>query len=146
MHMPLGEYGAMSSQLGSMHFAAAQLLMPLLGNESSSSYTFVTSTANSAWGTRSSLAQINTHGVIGLAAAMRSEAEASKWGVRVGELRLGDELEMNRPKAEREAAPRSSPLSHDIGAVVAGIAAKGKGGQVAAMDLFELELLKQKFA
>lgn len=144
LHMPLADYGEMSTQLSQMHFAAAQLLMPLLGE--TGTYTFVTSNASDAWGPDSALAQLNTHGVIGLAATMRSEAEASKTMVRVGDFQLGDGLRMNRPRAEREASPRSSPLSHDIGEVVAGLVMRGEGGKVSAADLFELQMLKQKLA
>ena len=132
----------MASQLGSLHYTAAHLLTPLLSDDGS--YTFVTSSADS-FGAQSGLAQINGLGFVGLATAMRNEAAAGNFGARVGELRLGTGIRLNRPKSERESDPRETPLSHDIGSVVAGIAAKGEGGCMLASDLFEFELLRQKY-
>ena len=143
LHLPMGEYGHVTSQLGSLHYAAAHLLVPRLSDHGS--YTIITSGADAAWGPRSSVAQINAHSVMGLAAAMRSEATADRWKIRVGELRLGDGLRLNRTPEERARDPRDRPLSHDLGQIVAGMAAKGKGGYVPAADLFELELLLQQY-
>lgn len=144
LHMSPDEYGAISSQLGSLHFAAAHHLTPLLSQSANGSYNFVTSGADAAWGPRSTAQQINSYGVMGLAAAMRSEAKQMQ--VRVNELRLGDGIRLNRAAAEREAEPRERPMSQDIGEVVAGLAASSEGGYVPAADLFELDLLKTKFA
>ena len=144
LHVSPMEYAQMANQLGSLHYATAHLLTPLLSDEGS--FTFVTSNADSFAGRSSAMAQINAHGVMGLAAAMRSEAAVANWKARVGELRLGPGLRLNRSKSEREADPRETPLSHDIGRVAAGIAAKGTGGLVQAADLFEFELLKQQYA
>ena len=46
-------------------------------------------------------------------------------------------------QAERESEPRERPLSHTIGSVVAGMAAKGAGGLVQADDMPELLRLEQ---
>lgn len=140
LHAPRDEYAQLATSLSGFHHAAAQSLMPLIREHGS--YTFVTSNANGAWGSHSSVNQINGHGLIGLAATLCSEAERDSWAVRVAELRLGQGLQLNRRATERERDPRKTPLSRDIGAVVASIAAKHKGGCVVATDLFELELLK----
>jgi len=47
-------------------------------------------------------------------------------------------------QAERESEPRERPLSHTIGSVVAGMAAKGAGGLVQADDMPELLRLEQE--
>ena len=143
LHVPPAEYGSMSSHLGSLHYAAAHHLTPLL--RPGGSFTFVTSSADAAWGPRSALAQINAHGVMGLAAAMRSEAIDGDWKFHVGELRLGRDMRVNRPKAERESEPRERPLSHDIGEVVTGFVSEAKGGLLSVPDAEAFERLKQRY-
>lgn len=143
LHVPPSDYSQIASQLGSLHFAAAHHLVRRLSEHGS--YTFVTSGADAAWGPRSAVAQLNAHSVMGLAAALRSEAKDASWRVRMGEVRLGDGLRLNRSPMERASDPRAKPLSHDIGTIVAGMAASGAGGLVQVADLFELELLKQKY-
>lgn len=144
LHAPANDYAQASSALGGFHHSAAQALIPHLREQGS--YTFVTSAASGAWGARSSVSQVNAHGLIGLAAALCSEAADDKWNIRVGELRLGDGLRLNRSASERESDPRHRPLSRDVGAVVAGMAAgKSDGGCVAAADVFELEMLKTRY-
>ena len=145
LHVPPLEYGTVASQLGSLHYSAAHYLSPLLSDNGS--FTFVTSDADSLGSTRSSVAQINAHGVMGLAAAMRSEAVAHGSMIRVSELRLGAGIRLNRPEKESKMDPREHPLSEEIGTVVAGIISKHhSGGLLSAADLFEFELLKQQYA
>jgi len=105
-----------AARLPALHHAAAQQLLPLLPLSSSSSYTFVTGGAGIA---RSPLDQVNTHGVWGLADALREELHDQP--IRVGELRV--KLRYDRLAAEKALDPRSSPLSHDIGVICAGMAA-----------------------
>ncbi len=67
-----------------------------------------------------------------------------RWRVRLGELRVG--LKLNRPQAERRQDPRERPLSHDIGAVCAGMAAaEGPLGFAQVRTQDELEELKAAF-
>lgn len=144
LHIPADEYASAASQLGSFHFAAASLLLPRLTDAGKGSYTFVTSSTSAAWGPRSYMTQVNSYGVMGLAGALRREAKDAGWASRVGELRLGSGLKLDRPEAERESEPRERPLSHTIGSVVAGMAAKGAGGLVQADDMPELLRLEQE--
>ena len=145
MHVAPPEYAALASQLGSLHYAAAHHLTPLLKREgtgmSPGTFTFLTCSADTPEGAGAAFAHINAHGVMGLAAAMRSEGSEGSLKINVGELHLGAGLRLNRPMAERESAPRAEPLSHEIGKLIAGMAARGKGGYMAANDLFEFELL-----
>ncbi|EOD12326.1 hypothetical protein EMIHUDRAFT_104209 [Emiliania huxleyi CCMP1516] len=119
LHIPADEYASAASQLGSFHFAAASLLLPRLTDAGKGSYTFVTSSTSAAWGPRSYMTQ-----------ALCVARQRTRDG--------------RRASAERESEPRERPLSHTIGSVVAGMAAKGAGGLVQADDMPELLRLEQE--
>ena len=74
-----------------------------------------------------------------LDASDTAQGEAARasagWKLRVGELHLGEKLRLNRPPQEREKDPRQTPLSHEVGRVVAGLAANGGGGHVPVLLL-----------
>lgn len=109
-----------ASRLPALHHSAARRLLPLLQQADGASYIFVNGGSGR---NRSPMDQVNTHAIWGLAEALRQELRESP--VRVEELRVT--LEHNRLQKERELDPRSSPLSHDIGDICAGIAANAKG-------------------
>ena len=156
LEVPAADFGGAASQLGAFHHTAAQLLLPRLARESGS-YTFVTSRESMYAAFRGmGMAQVNAHAVMGLAAALRQEASDGGWPfARVNELRLGEGLQINRPAGERERAPRPRPLSHDIGDIVAGMAAASAGGGlcgghagpvcVSASSPTELEELRSQY-
>ena len=93
-----------ASQLASLHFSAAQELIPRIQfSNGPSSYTFVTGDAGGhPNGKRSALGEINTHHIWGLAAAMRNERLEKDVNCR--EIRV--RLPVNRPAEERETEPR----------------------------------------
>ena len=107
------------SVLPAMQFEAARLLMPLLKAAPNPSYTFVTGGAGEV--ARSPLGQINAQAVWGVAAALRQETRVHEHEMRCNEVRVG--IRFNRTLEERRADPREQPLSHDIGHIVAGLAA-----------------------
>ena len=156
LEVPAAEFGACASQLGAFHHSAAQLLLPRLARDSGS-YTFVTSRESMYAAHRGTgMAQINAHAVMGLAAALRQEASDAAWPfARVNELRLGGAMQINRPMSERQREPRSRPLSHDIGEIVAGMAASSADGGlcgthagpvcVSASSPAELEVLRAQY-
>ena len=136
LEVPAADFVAASSQLGSMHHTAMQLLLPRLSRGRGSSYTFVTSRESMLAMPRASMAQINAHAVMGLAAAMRQEASSHSWPfARVNELRLGDGMQVNRSQREREQIPRSRPLTHDIGDIVAGMVAASDGAHAGPISV-----------
>jgi len=99
------EFVGPASQLASLHFSAAQELIPRIqfSNNGPSSYTFVTGCAGGhPEGKRSALGEINTHHVWGLSAALRNERLEKDINCR--ELRI--RLPVNRPTEERENEPR----------------------------------------
>ena len=69
------------------------------------------------------LALINAQAMWGLSAALQQETAAEPF--TVSEVRV--QLQVMRPLAERKAEPRGTPLSHELGAIVAGIAGTAKG-------------------
>lgn len=113
-----------ASHLASMHFSAAQQLLPRIQfSNGASSYTFVTGDGGGhPGGARSPLAELNAHHVWGLSAALRGQSHG---GVNFREVRL--RLEVNRPMEQREAEPRERPLSSDIGRLCAGMVANPEG-------------------
>lgn len=115
------EFIGSSSQLASLHFSAAQELIPRIQfSNGPSSYTFVTGDAGGhPTGIRSAMGEINTHHVWGLSAALRNENLDKDVNCR--ELRI--RLPVNRPEEERQNEPRDRPLSDDIGTLCAGLAA-----------------------
>lgn len=115
------EFVGPASQLASLHFSAAQELIPRIQfSNGPSSYTFVTGDAGGhPIGYRSAFGEINTHHVWGLAAALRNERLEKEVNCR--EIRV--RLPVNRPAEERHNQPRVNPLSEDIGTLCAGLAA-----------------------
>ena len=144
------DYAASCAQLASLHYSAAHQLIPLLGDASANSYTFVTpggaqSRAGTLteWGPRSGLGRVNAHAVWGLAAALRSELRETS-SLRMAELRVG--MQLARDAADRWKDPRETPLSHDIGAVCAGIAAsEASAGLLTADNQEEMKQLKADY-
>lgn len=111
------EFVERASLLPVLHMAAAQQLFKhLQHNQAGASYTFVTGRAGDQGNIE---AQVNAHAVWGLAAALRQQYASSP--VRVAELRVN--LQVDRPAGERDADPRHTPLSRDIGEICAGVAA-----------------------
>lgn len=115
------EFPGPASQLATLHFSAAQQLIPRIQfSDGPSSYTFVTGDAEGhPAGKRSAFGEINNYHVWGLASALRNEPLEKDVCVR--ELRV--RLPVNRPFEEREKDPRVRPLSQDIGTICAGLAA-----------------------
>lgn len=96
--------------------------MPLLSDAAATrprSYTFVTGGGQDVKG----VAQVNAAALWGLAAALR--AEATTTNCTVAEVRV--QLAFNRSPEARAADPRPTPLSHDLGTLVAGVAAAPRG-------------------
>lgn len=142
------EFVGPASQLASLHFSAAQELMPRIQfSNGASSYTFVTGDAGGhPGGRRSALGEINTHHVWGLAAALRNERLEKDVNCR--ELRVG--LPINRPMDERKSDPRETPLSDDIGTLCAGLAATAdaideRGELIELKDQESLESLLNRY-
>ena len=111
-----GETVAISESSAGGLISAALLAVP------GASYTFVTGGGNED--ARSSIGQVNAQAVWGLAAALRNELGDSD--IKLREVRVG--MKFNRKRAERLADPRERPLSHDLGAICAGIAASDERG------------------
>ncbi|VEU33649.1 unnamed protein product [Pseudo-nitzschia multistriata] len=138
------EFMAPASQLASLHFSAAQELIPRIQfSNGPSSYTFVTGDAGGhPKGYRSAFGEINTHHVWGLAAALRNERFEKDVNCR--EIRV--RLPVNRPVEERRDQPRENPLSEDIGTLCAGLATtsndkKESGALIEIADQASLESL-----
>lgn len=115
LYLDRTEFCERASLLPALHYTAAQLLLPHLENTPGSSYTFVTGGVSNQ---RSIEAQVNAHGVWGLAAALREQYASAS--VRVAEVRVN--LKFDRPAHERALDPRERPLSADLGEVCAGLA------------------------
>eukprot|EP00535_Pseudo-nitzschia_heimii_P005990 CAMPEP_0197180630 /NCGR_PEP_ID=MMETSP1423-20130617/5176_1 /TAXON_ID=476441 /ORGANISM="Pseudo-nitzschia heimii, Strain UNC1101" /LENGTH=276 /DNA_ID=CAMNT_0042630737 /DNA_START=130 /DNA_END=963 /DNA_ORIENTATION=- len=137
-----------ASQLASLHFSAAQQLIPRIQfSNGPSSYTFVTGDAGGhPQGKRSALGEINTHHVWGLAAALRNER--LERDVNCREIRV--RLPVNRPAEERNNQPRATPLSEDIGTLCAGLAATAdamdeRGELIEVADQESLESLLDRY-
>lgn len=121
------EFAIQSSQLASLHFSAAQHLVPRLGGDAAS-YNFVTGDGGGhPSARRSPMGELNSHHVWGLAAALRQELRDQ---LICRELRIG--LQVNRPNREQD--PRDRPLSEDIGDVCAGMVAKSDEGKLIRME------------
>lgn len=137
-----------ASQLASLHFSAAQELIPRIQfSNGPSSYTFVTGDAGGhPNGKRSAFGEVNTHHVWGLAAALRNEVFEK--GVNCREIRV--RLPVNRPVEERQNQPRETPLSEDIGTLCAGLAATAdameeRGSLIEVSDEASLESLLGRY-
>lgn len=120
LNMGINAFAHNATRVPALHLSAVQQLMPLLMTVPGSTYTFV----NGGLGrNRTSMDQVNIHGMWGLAAAMREEFRDSP--VRVEELRVT--LAFDRLAREKELDPRPTPLSHDIGEICAGMALNAVG-------------------
>eukprot|EP00549_Striatella_unipunctata_P022833 CAMPEP_0118700856 /NCGR_PEP_ID=MMETSP0800-20121206/16858_1 /TAXON_ID=210618 ORGANISM="Striatella unipunctata, Strain CCMP2910" /NCGR_SAMPLE_ID=MMETSP0800 /ASSEMBLY_ACC=CAM_ASM_000638 /LENGTH=333 /DNA_ID=CAMNT_0006601573 /DNA_START=114 /DNA_END=1115 /DNA_ORIENTATION=- len=130
-----------SAQLASLHFSAAQALIPELqrtaasrtagsgsggssgGNSTKSSYTFVTGDGSGKpGGDRTAMGEINSHHVWGLSAALRKEMQGSK-DLSVREVRV--RLPIANDDEEQQQLllqSRLQSVSEDIGDLVAGLA------------------------
>jgi len=120
LQMSTEDFSLSASHLASLHFSAAQELIPRIQfSNNVSSYTFVTGDGGGhPEGRRSAFSEINAHHVWGLSAALRGE---SLEGVNCREIRV--RLPVNRPLEERKEEPRIRPLSEEIGTLCAGVAA-----------------------
>jgi len=142
--MSTEEFASAAVQLPLLHFEAARLLMPRLQGDGAGrprSYTLVTGGTGGVSGVKG-LAQINAQALWGLSAALQQEVA----GVTVAEVRC--EMQVDRTPDERSRSPRSSPLSHDLGSVVAGIAANPVGaaaGLHAMTSVEDVAALKARF-
>lgn len=121
------DFAVAASHLASLHYSAAQHLVPhLRHSDGASSYTFVTGDAGGHPGGRSSaVGEVNAHHVWGLSAALRRpDVARTEFGgedaINCRELRV--KMAVNRPDEERAAEPRPRPLSMDIGSLCAGLA------------------------
>jgi NAD(P)-dependent dehydrogenase (short-subunit alcohol dehydrogenase family) len=139
------EFARSSAQLATLHFSAAQQLMPRLqpvGKGCAPSYTFVTGDGSGKpGGERTAMGEINSHHVWGLAAALRKEMEGESMNVR--EIRVGLPVHAEDRDAER-------PLSEDIGDLCAGLAAAASNhydhGRLIKLDDFdELEHMLHEY-
>jgi len=124
LQMSTDEFTVSSSHLASLHFSAAQELIPRIQfSNGCSSYTFVTGDGGGHPDEkRSAFGEINSHHVWGLSSAIRNE---SLERVNCREIRV--RLAVNRPAEERIINPRERPLSEDIGTLCAGLAANADG-------------------
>jgi NAD(P)-dependent dehydrogenase (short-subunit alcohol dehydrogenase family) len=130
------EFASSSAQLATLHFSAAQQLMPRLQPAAAGkapSYTFVTGDGSGKpGGERTAMGEINSHHVWGLSAALRKEMEGQLLNVR--EIRVGLPVHAEDRDAER-------PLSEDIGDLCAGLAAAASNqydhGRLIKLDDFE---------
>jgi len=139
------EFSERAMLLPAMQFTTAQLLMPRLYAVPNATYTFVTGGAGEQ--ARSPLGQINAQAVWGLAAALRQEARVYGSEVRVSEVRVS--IRFNRDLEERRAEPRDKPLSHDLGHIVAGLAAAPSGSENALHNIdsqASVGALRQRFS
>lgn len=111
------------AQLATLHFSAAQQLIPRLqpafpkvGEKMLPSYTFVTGDGSGKpGGERTAMGEINSHHVWGLSAALRREIDGQEVVCR--EVRVGLPVHNEDP---RRGGKR--PLSEDIGSLCAGLA------------------------
>ena len=123
------EFDANASLLASLHFSAAQQLMPRLGGKSSS-YTFVTGDGGGhPSNRRSAMGEINSHHVWGLSAALRQELSTTASDIVCQELRVGLEA----------ISSSTSSLSQDIGDLCAGLLAAAAVGSTNNGRLFHVD-------
>mmetsp|Transcript_17008 Transcript_17008/g.16421 ORF Transcript_17008/g.16421 Transcript_17008/m.16421 type:complete len:298 (-) Transcript_17008:453-1346(-) len=117
-----------SAQLASLHFSAAQELIPRIQFFSSigpSSYTFVTGDGSGKpGGGRTAMGEINSHHVWGLSAGLRNELsntaiQPSNARVNCREIRLDVPTHSDEDDSQ---VPKERPLSEDIGILCAGLA------------------------
>jgi NAD(P)-dependent dehydrogenase (short-subunit alcohol dehydrogenase family) len=135
LNQTMEEFVHNSSTLASVHYVAAQILIPHIATTAATkkdpqqiaTYTFCTGDGGGHPSSlRTSMGELNSHHVWGLSAALRRELNNTNnnnnnlaSNVWVRELRVG--LQVNRPLDVREADPRRRPLSEDIGDLLAGM-------------------------
>jgi len=115
------EFMQSSVQLASLHFSAAQQLIPRLrASRAPASYTFVTGDGSGKpGGKRTCMGEINSHHVWGLSSALRQELTQNSGGVTCREIRVG--LPINESENEKGFSDTGNPLSEDIGDLCAGL-------------------------
>ena len=122
LDMKVQDFAISGSNLASLHFSAAQQLIPRIQVNPGCTYTFVTGDGGGHPSTRRSpMGEINSHHVWGLSAALRGYQE----NPIIREIRVG--LPVNRSEEQRTMAPRDRPLSEDIGDLCAGLVASVGG-------------------
>lgn len=127
-----------SAQLATLHFSAAQQLIPRLQaapNGELPSYTFVTGDGSGKpGGDRTAMGEINSHHVWGLSAALRREVDGKTVVCR--EVRVGLPVHNEDPKRGG-----NRPLSEDIGNLCAGLATlttkEGDHGRLIKLEDFD---------
>jgi len=126
-----------AAQLATLHFSAAQQLIPRLQptpNGETPSYTFVTGDGSGKpGGDRTAMGEINSHHVWGLSAALRREMDGQTVVCR--EIRVGLPVHNEDP---RRGGKR--PLSEDIGNLCAGLATvstKADHGRLIKLEEFQ---------
>ena len=142
------EFMTSSAQLASLHFSAAQSLVPRLrASLSSPTYTFVTGNGSGKpGGDRTSMGEINSHHVWGLSAALRKEMSqeaamhATDRSIMCRDLRVG--LPVSETVEEDVAkSPTRRPMSEDIGDLCAGLMAapirNGDNGKLIQMEEYD---------
>lgn len=152
------EFMSSSAQLAALHFSAAQQLIPKLlksdgGRSQTSTYTFVTGEGGKSNERTTTIGQINSQHVWGLAAALRKEMSSSSSAnetVMCREIRIGAPIQ---PSEERWDATRR-PLSEGIGDLCAALAAtasaswkREENGRLLKIDdMDQLECLLEEYA
>jgi len=133
------EFSYSSSQLATLHFSAAQSLIPRVQfADGRGCYTFVTGDGSGKpGGKRSSMAEINSYHLWGLAAALRREMKLTDSNVLVQEIRVG--ISMNRAEEEIEQDPREHKLSEDTGDICAGLISKSDS----SVDLLDIDSIEK---
>lgn len=143
------EFLQSSAQLASLHFSAAQQLIPRLrASGAPASYTFVTGDGSGKpGGERTAMGEINSHHVWGLSSALRQEMSQTSRNVTCREIRVG--LPINESENEKGLSETGNPLSEDIGDLCAGLATaaskEGDEGRLIRLEEYEVlnSLLKE---
>jgi len=122
LQMTSEDFSLAASYLASLHFSAAQELIPRIQfSRGASSYTFLTGDGGGhPRGIRSAFGDINSHHMWGLSAALRND-DSSSSGTVVNYREIRVTALVNRTLEERERHPRKAPLSEDIGRLCAGV-------------------------
>lgn len=135
------EFSRSSAQLASLHFSAAQQLIPRLrASGAPASYTFVTGDGSGKpGGRRTAMGEVNSHHVWGLSSALRQELAQFGGNVMCREIRVG--LPINEPGDQKGKSETGNPLSEDIGDLCAGLAAAsskmGDNGRLIRLEEYE---------
>jgi len=126
LEMTPEDFACAGAQLASLHFSAAQELVPRVqASGGRTTYTFVTGDGSGKpGGKRTAMGEINSHHVWGLSAALRNElsSPSDSNGMVCRDLRIG--IPINRSDEERTVNSRKRPLSEDIGDLCASMAAE----------------------